>query len=375
MAVTTGAGLEGIIAADSSICYIDGQAGILSYQGFNIHTLAENATFEEVVFLLWNGRLPNAAELAELRSALVRHRPIPEQVTAFLKSEPEGLPMDVLRTAVSMLSLYDPLAKDMTPEANATKAHKLIAQTATIVTTFDRLRNGQPVIEGDPSLGLAANFLYTLTGKRPDDVIERALDVALTLHADHELNASTFAARVTAATLSDIYSAVTAAIGALKGPLHGGANEDVIRFLLDVDGSSDAAVEEVRNKFANKQKIAGFGHRVYRTEDPRATHLRKLSEEIGKRTGHVDLYRASNAVEQFVKETKKLNANVDFYSASTYYSLGIPIDLYTPIFAVSRMSGWTAHILEQYKNNRLIRPRAEYTGKPDGQSWVPLEQR
>jgi len=296
-------------------------------------------------------------------------------VVDFLRSVPQGQPMDVLRTAVSMLSLYDPIAKDMSEQANTQKATQLMAQTATIVTTFDRLRNGHEILDGDPKLGFAANFLYTLTGKRPDEVSERALDIALTLHADHELNASTFAARVTAATLSDIYSAVTSAIGALKGPLHGGANEDVIRFLLQVDANSDAAVQEVRNKLTNKVKVAGFGHRVYRTEDPRATHLRKLSEELGKQTGHVDLYMASKEVEQFIKESKGLNANVDFYSASAYYSMGIPIDLYTPIFAVSRMSGWTAHILEQYKNNRLIRPRAEYTGKPDGQPWVPIEQR
>lgn len=376
MAVTgTGAGLEGIIAAESSICYIDGQEGILSYQGFNIHTLAENATFEEVIYLLWNGRLPTQPELDELKASLVRHRAIPEQVIEFLRSVPQAVPMDVVRTAVSMLGLYDPISKDMSAEANAQKAVKLMAQTATIVTTYDRLRNGREIIEGDASLSLAANFLYTLTGKRPDEVSERAIDIALTLHADHELNASTFAGRVTAATLSDIYSAVTAAIGALKGPLHGGANEDVIRFLLQVDAKSDAAVQEVRNKLTNKMKVAGFGHRVYRTEDPRATHLRKLSEELGRRTGHVDLYLASKEVEQFIKNTKGLNANVDFYSASTYYSLGIPIDLYTPIFAVSRMSGWTAHILEQYRNNRLIRPRAEYTGKPDGQPWVPIDQR
>jgi citrate synthase len=374
MAVT-GAGLEGIIAAESSICYIDGQAGILSYQGYNIHTLADNATFEEVVFLLWHGRLPKQAELDELKAALVKYRPIPQPVIDFLASVPEGQPMHVLRTAVSMLSLHDPEANDMSPESNHRKAQKLMAQTATIVTTFDRLRKKQPVIEGDAKLGLAANFLYTLTGKQPDDVMERAFDVALTLHADHELNASTFAARVTAATLSDIYSAVTAAIGALKGPLHGGANEDVIKFLLQVDANTDAAVQEVRNKLSNKEKVAGFGHRVYRTEDPRATHLRALSEEIGKRTGNTDLYLASKEVESFIKQTKKLNANVDFYSASTYYSLGIPIDLFTPIFAVSRMSGWTAHILEQYKNNRLIRPRAEYTGKPDGQPWIPIDKR
>jgi citrate synthase len=374
MAVT-GAGLEGIIAAESNICYIDGQAGVLSYQGYNIHTLAENANFEEVIFLLWNGRLPKQAELDELKAALVQYRPIPSPVIDFLRSVPEGLPMHVVRTAVSMLSLHDPEAADMSPESNTRKAQKLMAQTGTIVTTFDRLRNGKEIIEGDPSLGYAANFLDTLTGMRPDDVMERAFDIALILHADHELNASTFAGRVTAATLSDIYSAVTAAIGALKGPLHGGANEDVIRFLLEVNANSDAAVQEVRNRLTNKVKVAGFGHRVYRTEDPRATHLRALSEEIGKRTGHVDLFLASREVESFIKQSKGLNANVDFYSASMYYSLGIPIDLYTPIFAVSRMSGWTAHILEQYANNRLIRPRAEYTGKQDGQPWVAMSER
>lgn len=374
MAVT-GAGLEGIIAAESNICFIDGQAGVLSYHGFNIHTLAENATFEEVIFLLWNGRLPKQAELDQLKAALAQYRPIPTPIVEFLRSVPKGQPMHVLRTAVSMLSIHDADADDMEPEANKIKAQKLMAQTATIVTTFDRLRNGKEIIEGDPSLGFAANFLYTLTGNRPDEVVGRAFDIALTLHADHELNASTFAGRVTAATLADIYSAVTAAIGALKGPLHGGANEDVIRFLLEVDAKSDAAVEAVRQKLSNRVKVAGFGHRVYRTEDPRATHLRALSEEIGKRTGHLDLYLASKEVESYIKQTKKLNANVDFYSASTYYSMGIPIDLFTPIFAVSRMSGWTAHILEQYANNRLIRPRADYTGKPDGQPWVPIAAR
>ena len=374
MAVT-GAGLEGIIAAESEICFIDGDAGILSYQGFDIHTLAENATFEEVIFLLWNGRLPNQSELDGLKKSLVAERAIPAEVTKFLGSVPKSVPMDVLRTAVSMLSLYDPLAKDSTIEANVRKAEKLMAQTATIVTTFDRLRKGLDVIEGDPNLSLAGNFLYTLTGKKPDEVMEHTFDVALTLHADHELNASTFAARVTAATLSDIYSSVTSAIGALKGPLHGGANEDVIKLLLEAGGKADQAVANVQAKLDKKIKIPGFGHRVYHTEDPRATHLRVASEELGRRTGHLDLYEASSAVEKLVKGSKGLNANVDFYSASTYYSLGIPIDLFTPIFAVSRMSGWTAHVLEQYRNNRLIRPRADYTGKPVGQAWVPIAGR
>ncbi len=375
MAVTTtGAGLEGVVAADSEICYIDGEAGILSYRGYNIHTLAENATFEEVAYLLWHGRLPNLSELQELKASLAAHRALPAPVVEYLRSVPHGVPMDVLRTAVSMLAHYDPLAGDSSPEANQRKAEKLVAQTATIVTTFDRLRNGKEPVEGDPTLSFAANFLYTLTGRRPDDVMERAFDLALILHADHEFNASTFAARVIAATLSDIYSAVTGAIGALKGPLHGGANQDVIRMLLEA-GSPEKALEMVKEKLANKIKIPGFGHRVYRTEDPRATHLRALSEELGRRTGQLELYRISKEIEQYMKAAKGLNANVDFYSASAYYSLGIPIDLYTPIFAVSRMSGWTAHVLEQYRNNRLIRPRAEYKGEPDGRPWIPLEQR
>ncbi|MGA2434147.1 MAG: citrate synthase [Bryobacteraceae bacterium] len=367
-------GLEGVVAAESEICFIDGEAGVLSYRGFNIHTLAEHATFEETIYLLWHGRLPNRVELDSLRAVLVANRPIPEPVTQFLGSVPKGNPMDVLRTAISMLGIYDPLTPDDSREANVWKAERLMAQTATIVTSFDRLRNGKQPIEGDPSLGFAANFLYTLTGRRPDELMEHAFDVALTLHADHEFNASTFAARVTAATLTDIYSAATSAIGALKGPLHGGANQDVIRLLLEA-GSTAQALKLVRDRLGLKVKIPGFGHRVYHTEDPRATHLRVLSEELGRRTNHLDLYETSKAIETTVKEQKGLNANVDFYSASTYYSLEIPIDLFTPIFAVSRMSGWTAHILEQYANNRLIRPRADYRGPCDGQAWIPMELR
>jgi len=374
MSTTTGAGLEGVIAGESEICYIDGYAGILSYRGYNIHTLAENATFEEVVYLLWHGRLPKADELSLLRAELTASRAIPKQVLDFLGSSTKAVPMDVLRTAVSMLSLYDPLARDNSPEANLTKAKRLMAQTPTIVTAFSRLRDGKPLVSDDPSLSLAANFLYTLTGNRPDALMERAFDVALTLHADHELNASTFAARVTAATLSDIHSSITSGIGALKGPLHGGANEDVIKLLLKA-GDPDKAEQMVRDMLAQGKKIPGFGHRVYRTEDPRASHLRVLSEELCKRTGHTNLYLESQRVEQTVKTEKKLNANVDFYSASTYYALGIPADLFTPVFAVSRMSGWTAHVLEQYHNNRLIRPRAEYKGNPDGMPWIPLEKR
>jgi citrate synthase len=371
---TTGAGLEGVVAGESEICYIDGYAGILSYRGYNIHTLADHATFEEVIWLLWKGSLPNQSDLDKLKADLFAHYAIPAQVSDFLKANLKGAPMDVLRTAVSMLSLSDPGAKDMSPEANQLKATKLMAQTSTIVSSFGRLRTGQSAVTPEASLSFAGNFLYCLTGKKPDHVMEHTFDVALILHADHELNASTFAARVTAATLSDIYSCVTSGIGALKGPLHGGANEDVIKLLLQV-GSADKAIEKVHEMLANKIKIPGMGHRVYRTEDPRATHLRAMSESLGKSTGHEDLYLMSKRVEETVRSEKKLNANVDFYSASTYYSLGIPIDLFTPIFAVSRMSGWTAHVLEQYHNNRLIRPRAEYKGNPDGMKWIPMGER
>ncbi len=372
----TGAGLEGIIAAESTICFIDGEAGVLSYQGFDIHTLAENAKFEEVIWLLWNGKLPTAAELASLKAELAGQRTIPDEVIAFLKSVPNGLPMHVVRTAVSMLSLYDAEAADMSPEANRRKAAKLMSQTSTIVTSFHRLRNGLPVVTPNPAHSFAANFLHCLNGAEPDAVMEKVFDIALTLHADHELNASTFAARVTAATLSDIYSAATSAIGALKGPLHGGANEDVIKMLLAA-GNKDRALEMMRQKLEAKEKIAGFGHRVYKVIDPRAIHLKKMAKDLASATGHVDLYEASEAVEEAMRTAKgkPLNPNVDFYSASAYYSLGIPVDLFTPIFAVSRMSGWTAHVLEQYANNRLIRPRADYKGLPPGQTWTPIEAR
>jgi citrate synthase len=375
MPTATSSGLEGVIAAESRLCFIDGEAGILSYQGYDIRTLGEHATFEEVIFLLWHGRLPKQSELDELRAGLVKHREIAAPVESFLKTAPQGaVPMAVLRTAVSMLALYDPLAQDMSPEANQTKALKLMAQTATIVSSFDRLRSRKDVVTGDPKIGFAANFLYTLTGKKPDRVMERAFDVALVLHAEHELNASTFAARVTAATLSDIYSAVTSAIGALKGPLHGGANEEVIKLLQTVQ-TPEEGVERVKSMLANKVKIPGLGHRVYHTLDPRAAFLKDMAKELGERTGHVKLYEISNAIQQYGKQAKNLNANVDFFSASTYYSLGIPVDLFTPIFAVSRMAGWTAHVLEQYHNNRLIRPRAEYTGEAPGKAWVDIADR
>src|SRR5713101_3748079 len=368
-------GLEGVVATTSKICYIDGDLGVLAYRGIDIHELADNSTFEETCYLLWKGKLPTENETKELHQRLAAERNLNPAIIEFLRSVPNSaMPMDVLRTAVSALGLYDREEKNNDHAANVSKAIRLTSQIAMIVAAYDRLRKGKNVVEPDRSLSHAANFLLMLNGQAPSKTAENALDVALILHADHELNASTFAARVTAATLSDIYSSITSGIGALKGPLHGGANQDVIRLLLKA-GDPDRAEQMVRDMLAQGKKIPGFGHRVYRTEDPRASHLRVLSEELCRRTGHTNLYLESQRVEQTVKTEKKLNANVDFYSASTYYALGIPADLFTPVFAVSRMSGWTAHVLEQYHNNRLIRPRAEYKGNPDGMPWIPLEKR
>jgi citrate synthase len=369
------AGLEDVIAGESGICYIDGEKGILAYRGYNIHELAPNSTFEETSYLLWFGRLPNASELREITEKMTASRALPAQVIDLLKAFPkQALPMEVLRTATSACSMYDPEAEDMSPEANLRKAIRLNAQCATIVTAFHNIRNGKEPIAPRSDLSHAGNFYYMLTGNDPNATIVKALDVALILHADHELNASTFAARVTAATLSDIYSAATSAIGALKGPLHGGANEAVMRMLLKIGDISNVD-PYVRDLFAQKKKISGFGHRVYRTEDPRATHLRRMSKEACERAGQSKWFEMSARIEEIVKTEKKINANVDFYSASTYYVIGMPIDLFTPFFAVSRMSGWTAHILEQYSNNRLIRPRAEYAGPSTELKWVPLSQR
>jgi citrate synthase len=371
------AGLEDVVAATSAICYLDGQRGVLAYCGYDIHDLARGATFEEVCFLLWHRRLPGRAELGDLASALAATRPLPEAIVRLMRSLPAVGGMDALRTVTSALAHYDPDADDHAAAANYRKAVRLTGQIASIVATWGRMAAGKGPIAPDPALGHAANFLYMLTGERPGATATRAFDIALTLHADHELNASTFAGRVTAATLSDIYSSVTAAIGALKGPLHGGANADVMRMLLDIgQDAPPARVEQyIRAKLAKKEKIAGFGHRVYRTEDPRATHLRRMSKELGERAGNTRWFEISQQIEQIVTGEKMLYPNVDFYSASTYYTLGIPIDLFTPIFAVSRISGWTAHILEQYANNRLIRPRTDYTGPEYPQRFVPIEER
>ena len=369
-------GLEGVTATNSSICYIDGDQGVLAYRGIDIHELAERSTFEECCYLLWFARLPNRAELEGLKLNLARERKLDASIISLLRQAPKhALPMDVLRTVVSALSFYDPEEKVNDAEANVRKSIRLTSQIAYVVAAYDRIRKGKSVIDPDRSLSHAANFLYQLTGQIPSATAERALDIALILHADHELNASTFAARVVAATLSDMHSAITAAIGALKGPLHGGANEAVFRILESIDASGADPVDFVKGMLAQKNKIPGFGHRVYRTEDPRATHLRTMSRDLGKSSGVPKWFEMSRRIEEFVVDDRKLNANVDFYSASTYHTLGIDIDLFTPVFAVSRISGWSAHVMEQLNDNRLIRPRAEYQGPIYPDKYVPVEQR
>src|SRR5882724_1916038 len=370
-------GLEDTVATSSAICYLDGDHGVLAYCGYDIHDLARHATFEEVCYLLWHRRLPTRAELGDLQAQLAAARPLPEPILRFLRMLPAGDSMDLLRTLTSALGNYDPDASDHSPAANTRKAVRLTAQLGTLVATMGRTNTGGGPIHPDPVLSHAANFLYMLTGGRPSGLATRAFDVALILHADHELNASTFAARVGAATLTDIHSAIVGAIGALKGPLHGGANADVMRLLLEIgkDAPPEKAEEVVRAKLARKEKIPGFGHRVYHTEDPRATHLRQMSRDLGQRAGEPVWFEMSQRIEALVKAEKKLNPNVDFYSATTYHALGIDVDLFTPIFAVSRVSGWTAHVLEQYANNRLIRPRAEYIGPNYPQRYLPVDAR
>ena len=371
------AGLEDVVAATSAICYLDGDRGVLAYYGYDIHDLARGATFEETCYLLWHGRLPNRAELGDLQSQLAAARPLAEPILRLMKQLPASDGMDMLRTLTSALGQYDPEVNDNSPQANYRKAVRLTAQLGSIVATYGRLQAGGGPIQPDPALSHAANFLYMLTGERPSALAIRAFDIALVLHADHELNASTFAARVAAATLTDLYSATVGAIGALKGPLHGGANADVMRLLIEIgpEATPERVDEAIRGKLARKVKIPGFGHRVYRTEDPRATHLRRMSKDLGERAGNTRWFEMSQRIEALVTGEKKLYPNVDFYSASTYYTLGIPIDLFTPIFAVSRVSGWTAHCLEQYANNRLIRPRTDYIGPSYPQQFLPLDAR
>jgi citrate synthase len=369
-------GLEGVVAATSSICFIDGEKGILAYRGIDIHELAQHSTFEEVCYLLWFGKLPTAKELADFQAQLGAERKLHPDIIKLLKSLPTSAPpMEVLRTAVSALSMYDPESTKVDHDSNIRKSIRLTSQIAMIVADFDRIRKGKDLVEADKSLSHSANFLLMLNGEKPSDTADRALDVALILHADHELNASTFAARVTAATLSDMHSCITSAIGALKGPLHGGANEEVMKMLFAIDKAGEDPVEHVKQMIAAKKKISGFGHRVYHTEDPRATHLRRMSRDLGTKDGKPKWYEMSEKIEKYINAEKKLNANVDFYSASTYTTLGIDIDLFTPIFAISRMSGWAAHVIEQHDDNRLIRPRADYVGPKYPAKYIPIEQR
>jgi len=371
-AVSTG--LRGVVAASSSIGDVNGEKGELIYQGLNIHDLATKSTFEEVVFLLWNGRLPKRAELDELRKNIAASYELPEPVAKLIKTFPaDAEPMDALRTAISALSFYDKESRDLSRAASIRVATRLTARFPTTVAAIDRARNGLAPVKPRPDLNIATNFLYMLKDELPDEFDAHVLDVALILQADHELNASTFTARVVAGTLADMYSAVTAALGALSGPLHGGANTAVMKMLIEI-GSLDKVEPFIKDALANKKKIMGFGHAVYRTEDPRATHLRRFSKDMGERKGDTKWYEMTAKIEELMKSAKGLLPNVDAYSASTYYVMGIPLDLYTPIFAISRISGWTAHILEQYADNKLIRPRAEYIG-PRNVPYLPIDER
>ncbi len=365
-------GLEGVVALESGISSIIGS--VLTYRGIGIDELAESASYEEVVYLLWNSRLPNRAELADLDQQLKASANLPAQIIEWIKTFPPSVhPMDALRTAVSALGLYDPDTADMSKEANLRKAIRLTAQIPTIVCAIGRARDGKEPIGPRADLSIAANFVYMLTGDEPDPIAVKAIDTALVLHADHELNASTFSARETVSTLADMHSGVVSAIGTLKGPLHGGANEAVMRMLLKV-GSMEKIDQFIEDALANKEKIMGFGHRVYKNGDPRAKHLKLMSEKLSQLKGDTRWYDMSVRIDDTVVKEKGLLPNVDFYSASVYYMLGIPIDLFTPVFATSRISGWLAHIMEQYADNRLIRPRADYTGPVD-QHYIPIDER
>ncbi len=368
-------GLEGVIALESQLSFIDGQKGELIYRGYDIHDLAEHASFEEVVYLLWNGELPTQSQLDDLQEQLLAERALPEEVVEMLRLTPDDAhPMAVLRTAASALAEFDDEADEQEPEANRRKAIRLLAQMPTAIAAFDRLRKGQEPVEPLSGGSTAANFLYMLNGEEPGEAAEKTFDVCLVLHADHGLNASTFTARVIGSTLSDMYSAVTGAIGALKGPLHGGANVEVMKMLQDIDESSKDAKAYVSERLEKKERVMGFGHRVYKTMDPRAAILREMVGELSEEKGERKWYDYSTTIMETVQEEKGLDPNVDFFSASVYYMLGIDIDLFTPIFALSRTAGWTAHLLEQWEDNRLIRPRAEYVGQK-GRTVQPIGER
>ncbi len=368
-------GLENVIALESEISSIDGQQGVLSYRGYDIHDLAEHASFEEVVHLLWNGELPARQQLDELRGQLQAERALPPAVVDTLRATPEGVhPMAALRTATSQLAHFDDEADAMERAANVRKATRLLAQMPAILAAFARVRRGEDPVEAPEDGSTAASFLTMLNGERPGEAAERTFDVCLVLHADHGLNASTFTARVIGSTLSDLYSAVTGAIGALKGPLHGGANVEVMKMLRELDESGQDPADYVRRRLQNKERVMGFGHRVYKTMDPRATILRDMVEDLSEEKGERKWYDYSMAVLETMKEEKGLDPNVDFFSASVYHLLGIDTDLFTPIFALSRTAGWTAHLLEQWQDNRLIRPRAAYVGE-ENRTVRPIEER
>ncbi|MGC2238233.1 MAG: citrate synthase [Pyrinomonadaceae bacterium] len=368
------AGLRGVVAASSAISDVNGEQGILIYQGYDIHDLANNSTFEEVVFLLWNARLPKKDELEDLQNQLRANYNAPTEVIELMKQFPKDSdPMDVLRTSVSMLDFYDSEGHGTDREHALKASIKLTAQIGTLVAAWERIRSGKDIIAPDSSLSIAENFLYMMRGERAEAEEARMFDIGLILHADHELNASTFTCRVIAGTLADVYGAVTGGIAALSGPLHGGANTAVMKMLKEIGGEEeidswlDKALEE-------KRKIMGIGHAVYKTEDPRATWLRKFSQQLGEKKGEMKWFNMSQKIEKAMLEKKGMYPNVDFYSASAYYMMDIPLDQYTPIFAVSRISGWTGHILEQYGNNKLIRPRAEYIGERD-LKYTPIDER
>jgi citrate synthase len=370
-------GLANTVVAESQMSFIDGTNGILEYVGIDIDSLARNSTFEETVYLLWNRRLPRKAELEAFQSQLRVEYDLPAGMWPLLRAMPrDAVPMHALRTLVSALALFDPEAEDSSTEANWRKAVRLVAQTPTLIASFDRHRKGREVVKPDPDMDIAGNFLWMLNGERPTETMHRALDVCLILHADHGFNASTFAARVTISTLSDMYSAVTSAIGALKGPLHGGANEAVMHMLNEI-GDIARVEPYVRSKLEQKDKIMGFGHRVYKAYDPRATYLKTFAQQLARDTGNEKLYEMSRRIEDIMNEAvaaRGIHPNVDFYSATTYYSLGLDVDLFTPMFALSRMAGWTGQCMEQLADNKLIRPRCEYTG-PHNQDYVPIEKR
>ena len=367
-------GLEGIVAADTSVSYVDGIHGRLLYQGYDIHDIAEQMSYAETVFLLWRGRLPTRAENDAFRSEVVAEMRLPSQVVEMLRlTPPNSHQMSVLRGAVSMLANFDPDAEDNSPEANWRKARRLLAQIPTIIADLHRVRCGQPLLSPDQSFGVPANFLYMLRGAPPNELEGRAMEVLMVLMADHELNASTFTARVIASTLSDMHSALTGALGALKGPLHGGANQRVMEMILDIP---DVATVEayIAGMLETKKRIMGFGHRVYRTEDPRTRHLRKYSELLCDSSDEKLLHDIAQRVEQTVVEAKGIYPNVDFYSATVQHAMGIPPEYFTAVFAAARTAGWIAHIIEQYADNRLIRPTSRYTGEM-GLPFVPMKDR